>query len=213
MVNYEQQIRSLEQAYFTDVGKRDQLQKTLDSTAKRRAEIKAQTILYEETRILLQKAGTQARESARLRLEETVTDALKYIFGDDFAFHIEMRESGGRTEAEFYVSSDYNGTTIKTKPQDARGGGIVDIVSIALRVALVQIYTNPKIQGPIILDEPGKHVSADYTMKLATFLQQVSKTFGRQIILSTHQPDLASIADNVYHVDIKDGATHVTKSN
>lgn len=165
---------------------------------------------YEKTRILLQKTATDARESAKKRLEDTVTDALKYVFGQDFQFIIELKESRGRAEAEFYVESDYNGNRVRTKPEDSRGGGVVDIISIALRVALVQIYNNPTIRGPIILDEPGKHVSADYTMKLANFLKQINNTFDRQIILSTHQPDLAAIADTAHEVTLKGGASHVT---
>ena len=52
-------------------------------------------------------------------------------------------------------------------------------------------------------------MSADYTIKLAEFLKHLSSMFQRQIILSTHQMDLAHIADQTYTVDIKNGASTV----
>lgn len=209
---YKERLRTLELAYSERNGQKQQLEQRKQQLVQELIRLQKQNETFEQARMLLQKAGTDARESARKRLEETVTDALRYVFGPDFEFLIELKESRGRVEAEFYVVSEQNGEQIKTKPEDACGGGVVDIISIALRVALLQIHTNPTIHGPIILDEPGKHVSADYTMKLATFLKQLSQTFNRQIILSTHQADLANIADSTYTVELKGGKSVVTRT-
>lgn len=209
---YKERLRALELAYSERNGQKQQLEQRKQQLMQELIRLQKQNETFEQARMLLQKAGTDARESARKRLEETVTDALRYVFGPDFEFLIELKESRGRVEAEFYVVSEQNGEQIKTKPEDACGGGVVDIISIALRVALLQIHTNPTIRGPIILDEPGKHVSADYTMKLATFLKQLSQTFNRQIILSTHQPDLANIADMTHTVELKGGKSVVTRT-
>lgn len=208
---YKQKLKEMESDYMKQKGQLEQLESQRAALSSQIDQISETNKTLEQARILLQKAGVDARESARKRLQETVTDALKYVFGPDFEFIIEFKESRGKTEADFYVQSDYNGEVIKTKPEDARGGGVIDLISIALRVALIQIYNNPSIRGPIILDEPGKHVSADYTMKLATFLSQINKTFNRQIILSTHQPDLANIADDSYMVELKGGKSVVTR--
>lgn len=211
--DYKKSLKLLENDYLQQKGQFSQLLAQEQDLNKQLDSLKEHNVLLEQSRVLLQKAGSDARETARIRLQETVTDALKYVFGQDFEFIIEFKETRGRTEAEFYVQSDYNGEKIKTKPEDARGGGVVDIIAIALRVALIQIYNNPVIRGPIILDEPGKHVSADYTMKLATFLKQINQTFDRQIIISTHQQDLANIADDSYMVELKGGKSVVTKTN
>lgn len=209
--DYKNQLKVWEQDYQKQKGQLEQLENQHGQLGNQLHDLKLANQTLEQARILLQKAGSDARESARKRLQETVTDALKYVFGPDFEFLIEFKEARGRTEAEFYVQSDYNGEKIKTKPEDARGGGVIDIISIALRVALIQIYNAPTIRGPIILDEPGKHVSADFTMKLATFLKQINQTFDRQIIISTHQPDLANIADDSYTVELKGGKSVVTR--
>ena len=79
---------------------------------------------------------------------------------------------------------------------DQNGGGVVDIVSTALRLIALQTY-EPVIDGPIILDEPTKMVSSEYIPTLAEFLKSAGNDFGRQIILITHNEYLASIADEI----------------
>jgi DNA repair exonuclease SbcCD ATPase subunit len=211
LAKYRVKLKDLEADYNQQVGQFTQLTDEFNTLQIDIHKIKSTSLIYEESRILLQKAGTDARESARKRLEETVTEALKYVFGSDFEFIIELRDARGRTEADFYVQSEYNGEKVKTKPEDSRGGGVIDIISIALRIALIQIHNSPAIKGPIILDEPGKHVSVDYATKLATFLKHINQTFDRQIIISTHQPDLANIADQTHYVELKGGQSVVTK--
>ena len=81
---------------------------------------------------------------------------------------------------------------IKTKPEQSRGGGVIDIISLALRIAFLQIH-KPKIEGPLILDEPAKHVSEDYIFNVADFLKRASEMFNRQIIIVTHNNHLSAI--------------------
>jgi len=51
------------------------------------------------------------------------------------------------------------------------------------------------VDGPLFLDEVGKHVSKEYAPSVAYFLKEYSATFGRQIILITHNADLAEIGE------------------
>lgn len=167
--------------------------------------------MQEQARFLLTRVAEQARETARQHLESTVTDALQYVFGPDFSFVIEMKEARGRAEADFYVESTQGGKRVRTDPLQARGGGVVDIIAIAMQLAIAQIHDNPKIQGPILMDEPGKHVDMENAVRLAMFVSEMSKVFGRQIGMVTHQPHLAEIADNSYNVELKGGKSIVSK--
>lgn len=162
----------------------------------------------EEVSMLLVKTADASREAGRLRMEKVVTRALQSVFGPDFTFEIEMDESGGRPIAKFLVCSiGENGEVVKNEPQDNRGGGINDIVAFALQVAVLVVYNEPKIQGPIILDEPGKHVSEEFVVKFGDFLNFISKTFNRQINMVTHQPHLAATADKTLVSQLVGGRT------
>lgn len=158
---------------------------------------------------LLVTTADSARDAGRLRLEKVVTKALQYVFGPEFTFEIELGESGGKPVANFFVVTPdpVSGENIRNEPQSSRGGGINDIVAIALQVGVLVVYNEPKIQGPIILDEPGKHVSEDYVVRLGEFLDFISRTFNRQITLVTHQPHLAATAGKCFISQMVSGKT------
>jgi DNA repair exonuclease SbcCD ATPase subunit len=167
--------------------------------------------LLDKVRVLFQLSAEHARMQAKQQLETLVTNALKYVFGPSFRFEIELSEHGGNPTADFYVVSEWDGQSVKNKPQDARGGGIVDIVSLALRIALIETI-KPRLEGPIILDEPGKHVSEDFIVPMIEFLKSVAEMFDRQIILVTHNVHLTESADTAYYVKLSAGRSEVEKS-
>lgn len=208
---YRQVFEERKRKYFESKGELDSLEKKLSEVEGKLDYNKEQLSLDEVTRAILQKTSDKAREKARALLESTMTAALQHVFGPTFEANIEMRTLNGKPSAEIYVSTDYgNGNIVKATPEDSCGGGIVDIISIALRIAMIQLHTEPCINGPIILDEPGKHVSADYSLKLAEFLKYVSSQFNKQIIFVTHNQDLKSVADKCYNAKIIDGVTQMT---
>ena len=122
-------------------------------------------------------------------------------FESNVEFEIELSELRNKANAEFYVTNITDEFTIKTKPELSRGGGVVDIVSLALRIAFLQIH-KPPIEGPLILDEPAKHVSEDYIYNVGDFLKETSEMFSRQIIMVTHNQHLSAIANQAYKVQL-----------
>ncbi len=193
---------ALKAYYYSQRGRKKQLEHE-----KSRLEEELQRILdhldvLEKVRVLLQRVSEYAREQARQQIETLVTHCLQYIFNSDMEFKIEIEEVRGRPEAEFYVVNNMNGTLLKTRPQEARGGGVVDIISLALRIAMLQC-SNETGMGPIILDEPAKHVSEEYIAHVGEFLRQISKIYGRQVIMVTHNRHLSEIADKSYRIELQ----------
>lgn len=210
-VKLREQIASFRRYVDQRTGHYQILKNQEEVAMKRFEELQVEIEELEQVRILIQETADHAREQARIQIELVVTNALQSIFGADLEFRVKIEEVRGRPEAEFYVSSTYGGDNIvETKPQDARGGGVVDVISLALRIALMEL-TNPKVEGPIILDEPAKHVSAEFSIHVADFLKSVSETFGRQVIMVTHNHHLSESADRAYDVEIKDGASVVRR--
>jgi DNA repair ATPase RecN len=202
-------VRQLRAAYHRRLGERDAILRKIEQTEEKLNQLQKEMERLTQVKILLQQSSQFAREQARRQIEGMVTQALQYIFGDEnMEFRVEMEEVRGRTEGEFYVVSLYGGEIpVQTRPQDARGGGVVDVISLALRAAMLQAT---RMEGPIILDEPGKHVSADYSRNVAQFLKELSSAFGRQILLVTHNAELASMGDIAYQVELREGKSHVT---
>ncbi len=166
-------------------------------------------LFFEQVIDILSKTSDKARETGRLRMEKVATKALQSIFGPSFEAEIEIvPDYGGKPGAFFYVKTQNpDGTVIRNEPQESRGGGVNDIYASALQVATMVVYNDPKIMGPILLDEPGKHVSEDYIIKYGEFLAFISKTFGRQITMVTHQAHLAQTADKMFVSQLIGGKT------
>ncbi len=202
--NYE----SIKKVYFNLKGKEEQLSQQKASLEASLQRIVENIGMLDKIRALLQRVSEAAREQSKQQIESIVTNCLQFIFDSSLEFKIEINEVRGRPEAEFYVVSNLNGETIRTKPQDARGGGVVDVISLAVRIAMLEC-NNLDINGPIILDEPAKHVSDDYITQVAEFLKQVSTMFNRQVIIITHNRHLSEIADKWFQVDMCEGISRV----
>jgi len=189
---------------------RDSLNKQLTDAEDDLSTNQANLNILFEIRDVLQDTATKSRDFARNILQTTITTALQYIFGADYSCNIHIPDDTLKPEAYIYIIKDCNGTQVQTEPIFGRGGGIVDVVSLALRAAMIQLQNNPPSTGPIILDEPGKMVSAQYGVKLAEFIAFLSKELNRQIILTTHNMDIAVSATKVFAVDMINNSTVVT---
>lgn len=182
-------------------GKKDKIKEKLNFNIDRLHNVDIEIDLLEQVTILFQKTSIFAREQAKVQIESLVTKCLQYVFNTDIKFVIEIEEMRNKANAEFYIISEADDIIIKTKPELSRGGGIVDIVSLALRIAFLQIH-KPPIDGPLLLDEPAKHVSDEYIYNVGDFLQQTSEMFNRQILMVTHNQHLAALGNKVYRVEL-----------
>jgi len=207
----EQSLGRMKAAYSEGVGARDLLKKRLAETETALDQAKDDIDTWEMVQALFRKTSEYAREQLKLRIEETVTAALQAVIpNDDLEFQIFMGEYKGQPTAEWRVISRYGDMTVEADPEDARGGGITDVVSLALRVAMMEL-TRPRVEGPVVWDEPGKMVSAEYAQAMAQFVKTYAQKTGRQIFLVTHNPALADAADMTYWVNKRTGESEVVQ--
>ena len=115
-----------------------------------------------------------------------VDRCLKAIFDNPYDFDIIFEEKRGRTEARPVFKR--NGVEI-SNVMDACGGGVVDVVSFALRIAFI-ILAKPKKRRILLLDEPFRFVSSAYRGRIGELLECLSKDYGMQIVMVTHIGEL-----------------------
>lgn len=171
--------------------KRDLLLEQRVAAAERKLEAENQLGVFDKVQILLQKTSEYARRQAKEQIEAIVSEALNVVFGGNHRFVVELGLKANQPVAEYWLN---DGTTITRleKPDYDRGGGKIDIIALALRLAISEMEG---VQGPLFLDEIGKHVSKEYAPNVAYFLKEYSAKFERQIILITHNADLAEIGE------------------
>ncbi len=213
--NIEFTLSEMRSKYQQALGQKEMLERQKAEKAEALDQAKKDIEVWQQVQVLFGKVSEFARAQLKARIEETVTAALQAVFErDDIAFEIEMRTINNQPAASWQVVS-YYGTgediaTVSGSPEDARGGGVSDIVSLALRLALLEL-ARPKPQGPVLLDEVGKHVSKEFAPNVAQFLKQYAEKTGRQILLITHQGDLAEVADISYRVEQRNGVSEVVR--
>ena len=191
-------------------GARAVVQRQHDAAVAERKKALGDIETWELVQQLLAMTSEASREQIRAHIEATVTAALKTVFGEGLSFRVVIGQMGGQPTVTWNVESLYGDNVMSTGVEDARGGGVVDVISLALRLAVLEIY-QPKIGGPLVLDEPGKMISAEYAVNLARFLQAYSRETGRQCLLITHATQLAEFADRSFRVTLRNGTSEVTQ--
>ena len=150
----------------------------------------------EQAQIIIQQVGKQTQEQIKFHIEDIVSLAIDSIFPDTYKFGLNFDIKRNKTEVEICF---YDENNTKINPMDSTGGGIIDITSFALRVAMWSLKTGKK-NNTIILDEPMKFLSRDLAPKGAELLKKLSEKLNIQFILSTHNQDLIEFSDRVFEV-------------
>ena len=179
--------RELSNTYHQRKGKKESCEANLAKAQEKLSLLSAKEELLSQTNVLLKKIAEYQRRQACQEIEELATHALQRIFGPHMSLQINIKDNRRtRAEAEVVVITNQNDVITVGPPESSHGGGVVNVISVALRLVVMQIL-DPEIPGPILLDEPTANISSELVQPFHDFLKEVSEKFNRQIILITHQ--------------------------
>lgn len=169
----------LEKNYTEDKKRSDYLKNELDQTKKA---IQLLTAVQYFT-----------RDRIKNQFESLISWGLQYIYQKDYKFVLLFGQRGNLQELKFCVKDPDNQEEIDIL--DSRGGGIANVISLMLRLVLIEIN---KINGFIIFDESFANVNGEQNInRLNLFMEEVSKKFKRQII---HITNFACFTENNYNI-------------
>lgn len=204
-------LDAMKELYQSEQGKRKQLQELIAEKENSIKEGLEEKETLGETLVLLQEASAEAREQSVQTMQNLVTRPLQYIFEDNTRFEIDMKTKGENSSAEFSVVTEFDYGTVHADPNGSAGGGKGDITALSLLTTL-NCSVGTKITAPLILDEPAKYVSpASKALNVGKFLREISVYFNKQVIHSTHNHDIAGIADKAYEFVLRNGISEVTE--
>jgi DNA repair exonuclease SbcCD ATPase subunit len=195
------QLEEAKKKLNRDRGKQSILQSQLEICKKdlKRKEFHLSSLM--EARSIFQKAAQDTQAKLEEHISNLVTLALNAIFEDPYEFKLEFVQKRGKTEADLWLVR--NGQ--KVNPMDAAGGGVVDVVSFALRLAYWSL--TKKTRPIFLLDEPFKHLSADLQSSAGEMLKMLSDKLNIQIIMVSHIVKLIECSDNILRFGMEDGKT------
>ncbi len=176
---------------------------SLDEARKTLASCESQINLLNLSSEVLKDIGDKRKRSTIEVFERVCSKALHDIFDSNYRFVIEMDSEGKRVSTRFkLMDAEDNEYSI----MDSCGGGIVDVISLVLRV-LILVSAKPARSKVLYLDESTKHVSPEFRPKVAEFLKSLSRQLGIQILLVTHQKEMLEASDSAYQLEKTNNGT------
>lgn len=188
-------------------GKRESIENNLKRNEKELEKSNYFVVECEEAIKLLELVGEAGRASIKSEVEDLVTEALKTTFEtEDYKFIVDFLKRRNQIECELLLETDGR----ESNPIESSGGGIADVISMALRFVILALSDN---KGPSCMDEPAKQISAEFQRDYMAFLQLLSRSTGRQIIMSTHNDTYAyaNRDNNVIRVELDDERNSIIK--
>lgn len=204
-------IEQLKRQFYTAKGQRDNLHKQKDKWS---GEIEATKSQQEKTMLmkqLLETATEEAREGGKKVLAETSTNAVQMVMDGGLEVDMKISMKRGVPNADLVIRKETEGLILETDPAEQEGGGLADIVSVAMFISMGMLVGDQN-KAPYFMDEPTKYVSKGNSDSVAKFLKEIVEYSGKQTILVTHDEVVAEAGDKVFKVEMDEtGTSNVTE--
>lgn len=168
--------------------------------------------LFDNAKKVINDIVLTTRDEAISFIEEVVTAGLQEVFTDkNLKLKLQLKTEGSKTAVEMFIEDEGELYTLER----SRGGGLRDIVSIAILICIRSI-SRPKIELPLLLDESLKFLNSveenDYTANAFKFIKTICEKLDTQIIFITGKKNKEAIknADNVIYVTQKEKVSRVS---
>lgn len=141
----------------------------------------------EEAQREAQRVAKQVQQQAHTQIVGVVCRCLETVFYDEnYGLKIRFDKKRGRTEAVLILTKDEHEVE---DPLNGDSGAVCEMAGFALRLSCL-LSAKPKLRKLIVMDEPFKSMSAEYWENTRLLLEGLSKEFGIQIIMVTHNSHL-----------------------
>jgi hypothetical protein len=151
-------------------------------------------------------------ESSRIQILEKisgiVTDALQTVKDKNLVFQMNLCVKANQPTLDMTILDKLSGQNYDVI--NSFGGGIADIVSLSLRIALLCKW-QPSVSRILILDETAKHVAVKDQELLAEFVRRASEALQLQMVWISHSNVLEQAAHKTFEVTKEQGVSHVTE--
>ena len=181
--------------------KKQSNEELLKSRKQRLEEIKTETEEVLKSISVCQNVATEVQKQLSVKIDTIVNLALATCFGDEYTFKLNYVPARGKTEVEFLLLQ--NGKEID--PMNQNGGGLIDILCFALRVAVFNISHTDDV---MVFDEPFRFVSKGLREKVAEVVHTFSERLNIQIIEVTHVEELMDNSDRRFVIKKTNGVSN-----
>ena len=210
MSNLNRQFDQLKESYYGKVGSLKTLKQQIVTHQEELAQLTAKEDITLKASLFLQSLSDQTRLQVLDKISGIVTEALQTVKDKNLVFTMQLVTKANQPTLEMGILDKLSGQTYDVLT--SFGGGICDIVSLALRVALL-VKWQPSLSRVLILDEACKHVAQKDQELLAVFVRKLSEALNCQFIWISHSDILQQAAHKIFEVTKHDGLSTVEEKN
>lgn len=170
------------------------LQDRVEKSRKLKA-VKHQIKICTKAHFLLIEVSKTIQKQFKKRVEELITQAIQAVYDYPYVFKLRFKQKRNNVAVQPIVKKG----TKELVPKDDMGGGILDIIALGFEVILWYLQ-NPKSRPILFLDEPFRFLGS-LSGKAGYILKYLSRSFGLQIVMTSHDTKLTKFYDKIYRVD------------
>lgn len=180
-------------------GLRDGLHRALQLLKGQIQSLEDEEELLELTSSLLRTLIDKEVEAGVKAVEDLQSEGLQAVFDDqDLSVKADVNIQRGKVSVDLVtVQKHEDGSIIEGTPTDAFGGSVLTVQSILLRI-IVMMRRN--IRRFVLLDETLPAFDSNYISNMGSFLSELCKRLGIDILMVTHNPALFEAADRSYRI-------------
>lgn len=151
---------------------------------------------FARAQVFFAELAEQTQRQFREQVERLATAAVHSVFDRPYQVKLSSERKRGRMETEILIVE--NGEEFQ--PRAEMGGSMVDLLSFAMRIILWSMQV-PRSRNTFILDEPFKFLGAGERLQHAgQMLSEIARSLQVQLIIVTHEEELAELAETAYQV-------------
>jgi DNA repair exonuclease SbcCD ATPase subunit len=160
---------------------------------------------FARAQVFFSELAEQTQRQFREQVERLATAAVHSVFDRPYQVKLVSERKRGRMETEILIVE--NGEEFQ--PRGEMGGSMVDLLSFAMRIVLWSLQS-PRSRNTFILDEPLKFLGTGERLQHAgQMLSEIARSLQIQLIIVTHEPELAELAETAYQVTHDGTESHV----
>jgi len=209
-MNLLQQLEQIKQQFNRKVGQLESLRDRHSLTNNRVLELTVTEEYTAKASLFLQSLSESSRIQILEKISGIVTDALQTVKDKNLVFQMNLCVKANQPILDMTILDKLSGQSYDVI--NSFGGGISDIISIALRIALLCRW-QPQLNRVILFDEAGKFVSVKDQELLAEFVRRASEALQIQMIWISHSNVLEQAAHKTFEITKTGGVSHVEEKD
>lgn len=205
-MNSADRITSLRNRVDSLKGAREEIQRRLDTLEDRLGKLRDDEESIEGASVIIRHVAGETQKALEYHISEIVSLALKSVFPEPYEMKLIFEQKRNNSEARIVFTRD----GMEIDPMTEAGGGVVDVASFALRIAMWKLSGGTS-RNTFILDEPFKFVSRDLQNRASALLKELSQRLNLQFIIVTHNDALEECADRIFRIEKVKGVSIVNE--